>query len=169
MTEPMKCANCGELHHRRCGLDTSELETLDRACSPLAEAFGVCTYLVGTAAFCENFRDVDVRTMLDDEDFDRRFGGKDGDVFWSVFCYSVGKLLREQTGMNIDYQVQRCTQANENHNGTRDPIGVRPPRRLFAGGGDATDFYPKPPAGIKSQVIKLIEGVTAEEVEVTNQ
>lgn len=133
-------------HRRRTSLTTLDLHLLERACLPVWEAFGSgkagSTYLVGTAQTGGEYRDVDVRTILPDEEFDALFGAQDrnGEALWSLMCAAIGRLLAEQTGLPVDFQIQRMTQANEKFDGQRNPIGAG--RRLYAGGGDAT-LFPK--------------------------
>ena len=80
-----------------------------------------------------DFRDVDLRTILADDEFDALFKDRE---FWSLFCLAVSTYLSQVSGLPIDYQVQRMTQANEKFAGkTRNPMGHG--FRLFAGGGDA--------------------------------
>ena len=118
-------------------LTTAEFAKLNHASTIVVECFGWgTTYLVGSATQKDSYRDVDIRTVLPDEDFDAMFGGKV--FFWSLFCLGVATYLREVTGLPIDYQVQRRTEANENFAGQRNPIGTR--GRPLAGGGDATPF-----------------------------
>jgi hypothetical protein len=122
---------------RKSGLTTLELHVLDVACRPVWKAFGH-TYLVGTAQMGGPYRDVDVRTILPDEDFDRLFG-EGGEAAWSLVCLSVGLMLAQQTGLPIDYQIQRMTEANATYpGGNRNPLGMG--SRVYAGGGDATRF-----------------------------
>ena len=127
-------------------LSTFDFAKLNHACLPIDEAFKIHrksgrfggTYLVGSALERPDYRDVDVRTILDDEDFDELFGGKM--FFWSIFNLGITAYLRDVTGLPIDYQVQRMTEANETYGtgkGTsRNPVGTK--ARPFAGGGDAT-------------------------------
>jgi hypothetical protein len=117
-------------------LSTAEIYRLDQACAPLVKVFGRRVYLVGSAQDRPDFRDVDVRAILDDDDFDRMFGSEP--ALWGVFCYAVSRQLSADTGLPIDFQVQRQTEANENHPGPRNPLGFG--RREFAGRGDATRF-----------------------------
>ena len=117
-------------------LTTLELHLLDTACVPVQAAFG-STYLVGTAEGGPVYRDVDVRTILDDEDFDLLFGGEAGQRRWALTCLSIGYMLAQQTGLPIDYQIQRMTEANAKYDGRRNPIGMR---RTYASGGDATPW-----------------------------
>lgn len=126
------------------GLTTLDLYLLEQACLPVWRAFGSgtagSTYLVGTAQTGGAYRDVDVRTILPDDEFDALFGGADrnGKALWSLMCAAIGHLLADQTGLPIDYQIQRMTEANEKYQGNRNPVGHG--FRIYAGGGDATVF-----------------------------
>lgn len=123
---------------RKTHLTTLDLHRLDLACEPLTRAFGHWTYLVGSVTERADFRDVDVRTILPDIEFDRLFHGQSG--VWEAFCLGIASWLGQQTGLPIDYQVQRMTEANAKHpGGFRNPLGTG---RHFAGGGDATTFNP---------------------------
>lgn len=119
------------------GLTTRELYVLEMACRPVWDAFpNGGTYLVGTAQTGREFRDVDVRTILPDKDFDRLFHGQP--ELWELMCLTTANWLVQQTGLRIDYQIQRMTQANERHDGQRNPVGMG--SREYAGLGDGTDF-----------------------------
>ena len=125
-------------------LTTFDLYRLHLAVQPIVQAFpckvGSRTYLVGSVERKgEPYRDVDVRTILDDQDFDRMFGHSR--ELWAAFCLGMSAWLVQQTGLPIDYQVQRLTEANDKHDGPRNPLGGR--GREFAGGGDATHFQPR--------------------------
>lgn len=131
---------------RKSGLTTLELHLLEQACQPVWHGFGDgtagSTYLVGTAQTGGEYRDVDVRTILPDDEFDALFGAEDrnGEALWSLICVAIGRMLTEQTGLPIDYQIQRMTEANEKYpGGNRNPVGHG--RRIYAGGGDATKFH----------------------------
>lgn len=121
---------------RKSSLTTLNLHLLDVACGPVWAAFG-STYLVGTAESGGPYRDVDVRTILEDDEFDRLFGDDLGRSRWALLCMSVGWMLATQTGLPVDYQIQRQTEANAKYDGPRNPIGRR---RIYAGGGDATPW-----------------------------
>lgn len=129
---------------RKSGLTTLDLYLLERACVPVWAGFGSgtagSTYLVGTAQTGTKYRDVDVRTILHDDEFDRLFNADDcnGEALWSLLCVAIGRMLAEQTGLPIDYQIQRQSEANEKYQGQRNPVGHG--RRVYAGGGDATAF-----------------------------
>lgn len=118
-------------------LTTAQFHRLNNECLPIARAFRGRTYLVGSSSERADFRDVDVRVILDDDEFDRRFGGN---LFlWSLLCHSVSEVLTRAMEMQVDFQIQRRTEASENFGHlSRNPIGTR--GRSFAGGGDATNL-----------------------------
>ena len=122
---------------RKSGLSTRDIHALDVACTFLVGLFGAHrVYLVGTAQTGGEYRDVDVRAILPDDEFDEMFGGQP--VLWSKFCFLASDWLSRQTGLPVDFQVQRRSDA-ERHEGPRNPVGTG---RMFAGGGDATPFTP---------------------------
>jgi hypothetical protein len=104
---------------------------LNQACLALNDAFGgIHCYLVGSSLHRRDYRDVDVRCILDDEHFDRLFPGAAHDpprnALWSVMCTSIALMLKEQTGLPIDFQIQRRTNANANPatSGERHALGI---------------------------------------------
>lgn len=108
---------------------------LNHACSLLNRALGgFGCYLVGSSLERRDYRDVDVRFILSDEEFDRLFRVRPEDAesgaagwlnpLWSLMCTSISVWLREQTGLPVDFQIQRQTQANEKHPGTRSALGI---------------------------------------------
>lgn len=122
---------------RKSYLTTAQFAILNDACIPVVEAFGEPPYLVGSATESPDFRDVDLRLILADEDFDHWFRGRV--MLWSLVCFAIGRHLADVTGLPIDFQIQRMTEANENHpTSWRNPMGMR--SRPLAGGGDATNF-----------------------------
>jgi hypothetical protein len=125
---------------RKSGLTTLDLYLLERACQPVWEGFDGHTYLVGTAQNGGPYRDVDVRTILPDDEFDAIFGSRP--ALWELVCFAVASLLAQQTGLPIDYQVQRRSEANEKYRQQdghqRNPVGIGV--REYAGLGDATGF-----------------------------
>lgn len=120
-----------------CYLSTLELHELDEACAPFLSAFGEHPYLVGSASERPDFRDVDVRLILPDEEFDALFADRKG--LWALLSRLGSTYLRDKTGLPVDFQVQRQSQANVKYGnlGERNPLGSRS-LLDFAGGGDAT-------------------------------
>ena len=114
-------------------LTTVELHYLDQACVDIWKAFGSFPYLVGSAGEGGAYRDVDVRLMLDDEEYAATCPTQER---WALLSLAVSAYLSERTGLKVDFQIQRTKEANEKYgNKRRNPLGVG---RVFAGGGDAT-------------------------------
>ncbi len=118
------------------GLTTLQLARLDDACRIVRRGLNSTPYLVGSAERSTNFRDVDVRVIMDDEVFDEIFGGLP--QFWEIVCLSITSYLTQVTDLPIDFQIQRQTEANARFDGPRNSLGGG--RRAFAGLGDATNF-----------------------------
>lgn len=102
---------------------------LNQACLAVNEGFGgICCYLVGSCLYGRDYRDVDVRCILEDEHFDRLFpkaaSNPQHHPLWSIMCTSIALMLKEQTGLPVDFQIQRQTQANEKFHGHRDALGI---------------------------------------------
>ena len=119
-------------------LTTVELYNLDAACRIIRRAFGGPPYLVGTAGVggADTYRDVDVRLMLDDE----QFAAVCPDLArWELLCLAISAYLRDRTGLPIDFQIQRTREANERYGDRmRNPLGGG---RIFAGGGDGVPSW----------------------------
>ena len=108
-------------------LSPRQMFLLDSACVPLLEAFGWSTYLVGTAVQPLDGklpRDIDVRTIMGDKRYDRlkKAIGRKGIAFLGI---AIGQYLASLTGLPIDYQIQRRTEANALHDGVRNALGHR--------------------------------------------
>lgn len=88
-------------------------------------------YLVGSALDRPDWRDVDVRMILDDEDFAKLFPTASDrswefDPRWLVMTVSISAWLSKETGLPIDFQFQPRTHANERHkSGRRNALGMR--------------------------------------------
>lgn len=122
---------------RKSFLSTSQFALLNDACIPVNQAFDSPPYLVGSVTEGGDYRDVDLRVILTDEDFDHWFDGRI--MLWSLVCHAISHYLRDVTGLPIDFQIQRMSQANVKFpDGARSPMGFS--SRPYAGGGDATPF-----------------------------
>ena len=117
-------------------LSPRQMFLLDEACRPIRKAFGGPPYLVGSASERGAYRDVDVRLMLLDEQYDRLEAALEpgGMAFLGM---AIGEYLAARTGLNIDCQIQQVTAANARFGGPRNPLGLR---ELTNYSGDA----PKP-------------------------
>lgn len=100
----------------------SERQLLNLWCEPIRrhfrhQSYGI--YLVGSVHRTRNFRDVDLRMMMADKDFDKEFPDA------KLYPYPRGKLAQmntafslyaqQATGLPIDFQFQRATEANEEY------------------------------------------------------
>ena len=74
-------------------------------------------YLVGSSLSRKDWRDVDVRQIIADEEFERRFGEfvepYDRNHFLRAFNLGISGWMNVRSGLPIDYQVQPITKANE--------------------------------------------------------
>ena len=122
---------------RFCYLSPAKLYLLRRYVEPIDEAFGaVGAILVGSCLTRPDYRDVDVRVVLTDDDFARLFG-KELDQYhgratalWTSLAVIYSHYLSSVTGLDIDFQIQAMSVANDGssrHAGRRDALCVPPP------------------------------------------
>jgi len=103
---------------------------LELACKPINAAFGgFGCYLVGSALERSDWRDVDVRYIMTDEEFEAEFPGTgkgtwEFDPKWILLTTGISAVLSKATGLPIDFQFQPQTHANEKHKGNRHPLGL---------------------------------------------
>lgn len=120
-----------------CHLDAPALDRLDHASLIVQRAFDAGVYLVGSCLERPDYRDVDVRVILDDAEYNRLFppggGTRRTDPLWSLLCLAITEYLVRLTGLHVDFQVQSRSHANNRYsNGQRVPLGMYPTR----GGSD---------------------------------
>lgn len=111
---------------------------LDEFASQVWAAFGRQPYLVGSALVDKaGWRDVDVRLILPDEEWDAAgflppsqgvTQRRDGKLVVALtLAFSV--LGQKMTGLPIDFQIQRATEANRDYGGKpRSALGLVPLR-----------------------------------------
>lgn len=103
-------------------------------------AWGERPYLVGsTQRGARDARDVDVRVMLSDAEYQRLLGPvwQEGRrhryLPYTAQMHAWSVLGEHMTGLKIDFQVQRLSEANERYpDGIRNPIGFMPDSRNVA-------------------------------------
>lgn len=88
-------------------------------------AFGHVAYHVGSSLEAmgkkgpHTWRDVDVRLMLPDEEWDRMgLGNPDNphnNAKWRTLCIVFSDYGRRTTGLPIDFQLQQTSHANQNY------------------------------------------------------
>jgi hypothetical protein len=92
------------------------------------DAFGHLPYLVGSAAVGKQWRDVDVRLILPDPEFDALFPDHTypsrHDGRWGLLCAAISELARQRTGLPVDFQIQCATLANDRFDGPRLALGI---------------------------------------------
>jgi len=103
---------------------------LSQACQQLNDAFGgYGCYLVGSALERADWRDVDLRYIMSDEDFAVLFPNAgqhwENDPRWLLLTVAISERLSKVTGLPIDFQIQPQTHANERHAKPRNAIGLR--------------------------------------------
>lgn len=101
---------------------------LEQACKPINRAFGhFGCYLVGSALERANWRDVDVRFIMEDAEFAKLFPDAgdhwEFDDRWLLLTVSISERLSKVTGLPIDFQFQPQTHANARHNKPRHSLG----------------------------------------------
>lgn len=82
----------------------------------LFDAFGHVAYQVGSSLQTTEWRDVDVRLILPDDEYERLFGDPARDwasARWRAHVLAFSALGRSMTGLPIDFQIQQQTHANK--------------------------------------------------------
>lgn len=103
--------------------------SLDAAAREVRRAFGgVGVFVVGSCTERPDYRDVDVRLMLHDDDFETLFPVDAETLFrprFQILCLAMSAWFRHLTGLPIDFQFQKMSIANDRHKGKRRvPIGL---------------------------------------------
>jgi hypothetical protein len=104
--------------------------SLEIECRLISEAFGgYGCYVVGSALERPDWRDVDVRYILSDEEFAKLFPDAgdhwEHDARWLLLITSISERMSRITGLPIDFQIQPQTHANERHKGLRNAVGLK--------------------------------------------
>ena len=106
------------------------------------EAFETYPWLVGSALTARTPHDIDVRLVLTGKDYERWCGGY-GEAHpgtpWASLSLAYSALARQTTGLPVDFQIQRMTDANREHSDDeRQPLGMfhdMRPHEPYPGGG----------------------------------
>lgn len=111
-----------------CYIDAPDLDRLDLA-SVLVHSVLDTPYLVGSCLLRADYRDIDIRVILDDKRFDQLFPGHPHrNPLRHLVQVAITDHYVTATGLdNIDFQIQRFTDANEKYpTGARHPLGSYP-------------------------------------------
>lgn len=106
-------------------LNPPTLFRLDLACKPIVEAFGPHVYLVGSVQerTAHALSDFDVRLILSDKKYKRLIKTSEQRT---ILDLALGAFVRELSGLPVDFQIQRQSQADEKFKGKqRNPLGRR--------------------------------------------
>ncbi len=91
-------------------------------------ALGETPYQVGSSIVGKKWRDVDVRVIMDDEQFDSLFGKAPHPSmtpFWNALCTAFSLWGQSFTGLPIDFQIQRRSRVTQSDwDKARSPLGV---------------------------------------------
>lgn len=87
--------------------------------------FGHVPYHVGSSLQSKQWRDVDVRLILPDDEFEQRFGRNElaeTNPKLAAITLAFATLGQQMTGLPIDFQIQRQSHANERYPGPRSAL-----------------------------------------------
>lgn len=105
-------------------LSPPDLYRLDWSCRPIRLAFDTPPYLVGSALERPDYRDIDLRLILDDDRY-AALVGSSGDLRLLLHI-ALSDLIAKAAGQRapIDFQIQPQSEANAIR-GKRVPMGGR--------------------------------------------
>lgn len=98
---------------------------LRQACGAVDKAFddvGFGLYHVGSSLIRPDWRDVDLRSILEDDKFDALFLNNNNRLRFLNVC--ISEWISARTGLPIDFQFQRQTNANLEFKGPRNWVGL---------------------------------------------
>jgi hypothetical protein len=76
--------------------------------------------------------------ILPDDEYDHLFPGLKGNpqtnALWCLMCCAISEWLAARTGLPIDFQVQRMTEANREFPGRRNALGLFVGATVIGGG-----------------------------------
>ncbi len=115
--------------HKATYVGAPKIFALELACQQVNRAFNSFgCYLVGSALTRPDWRDVDVRMILDDEEFHKLFPDAgthwEFDPRWILLTVAISEYLSKASTLPVDFQFQPQTHANEKHKGPRNAMGM---------------------------------------------
>lgn len=119
------------------GRSNVRLNAACRIVNGLLSENGHC-YQVGSSLSSKDFHDVDVRYIMSDEDWKKMFGELDPhqpkfNGLWSLLCFVISDWLSRETDLDVDFQIQQASRANEDFKGPRSSLGIN--CDYYPGGG----------------------------------
>lgn len=91
----------------------------------VCDYFGHTPYQVGSSLDTKQWRDVDVRLILPDDEFEARFGKVQNcevNAKLAAITLAFAALGKAMTGLPIDFQIQPQTHANAKYSGKRSAL-----------------------------------------------
>ncbi len=91
----------------------------------VADYFGHECYHVGSSLTAKDWRDVDVRLLLPDDEFTARFGSNrsaETNPRLAAVTLAFAALGKQMTGLPIDFQIQPVSHANARYPGARSAL-----------------------------------------------
>lgn len=91
----------------------------------IRDYFGHVPYHVGSSLKSKEWRDVDVRLILPDDEFTERFGSNrssETNRKLAAVTLAFAALGQQMTGLPIDFQIQPQSWANEKYPGWRSAL-----------------------------------------------
>jgi hypothetical protein len=91
----------------------------------IRDYFGHVPYHVGSSLKSKEWRDVDVRLILPDDEFADRFGSNQSSETnpkLAAVTLAFATLGEKMTGLPIDFQIQPQTHANDKYPGWRSAL-----------------------------------------------
>ncbi|QDQ93694.1 hypothetical protein FND50_25020 [Rhodococcus sp. WB9] len=107
-----------------CYLDVPALTKPDLASVLVREVLDESPYLVGSCLERADYRDVDIRVLLDDERYDALFPRPGSDPLRHLIEDRLTDHYVAMTGLRVDFQIQRQSNANEKYRGVRHPLAL---------------------------------------------
>jgi hypothetical protein len=113
------------------GIGPHQQLLLDQFGQLVEAAWGELGYRVGSSTRGADWRDIDIRVMLSNDEFERRLGRvwqeglRHRHLPYRAEMLAWSTLGHKMTGLPIDFQVQRLTEADAKYpDGYRIPIGL---------------------------------------------
>lgn len=114
-------------------LTVEQAFVLNEACRVVREAFDDVSYgiyHVGSSLKRPNWRDVDVRCLVEPQHWAPLFGEGDDGATLKFLNVAISGYLRERTGLPVDFQFQHAERANAEFSTksghSRSALGIKP-------------------------------------------
>lgn len=136
---------------------------LELECQHINRAFGgFGCYLVGSALDRPDWRDIDVRLIMADEEFAALFPDAgpvehhrwEFDARWLLLTTAISDRLSKATGLPVDFQFQPQSHANTRHKKRRSALGLIFGRGDPDGDGGCADLAPSPPPPNEGEALR---------------